>query len=103
MLGLALAAAMLFMLCSIVPSMAAITVRLNIDKISLKNASDGKVTDLPKERITPWSKRHKPSYQWICNGRDAQTGEPVDTGIWEGYVTVVTSYSSDTLAPNWHY
>ena len=49
LLGLALAAAMLFMLCSIVPSMAAITVRLNIDEISLKNASDGKVTDLPKE------------------------------------------------------
>lgn len=42
------------------------------------------------------------SYQWICNGKNAVSGEPTDTGIWEGFVTVVTSYSNQTLMPIWN-
>ena len=41
------------------------------------------------------------SYQWICNGSKASSGyEPTDNGIWEGYVTVDTLYSDNSIPPD---
>ena len=43
------------------------------------------------------------SYQWICNGLNALPDDGgTDHGIWEGYVTVVTSYSNDSVLPIWN-
>ena len=43
------------------------------------------------------------SYQWLCNGLNALPDDGViDRGIWEGYVTVITSYSDDSVLPVWN-
>ena len=43
------------------------------------------------------------SYQWICNGLNALPDDGgTDHGIWEGYVTVVTTYSNDSVLPIWN-
>jgi len=39
------------------------------------------------------------SYEWICNGRTVSSSEGRDTGIWEGFVVVNTSYSTSTILP----
>ena len=39
------------------------------------------------------------SYNWICNGKNAEPGDNEDSGIWEGYITVVTDYSDESLPP----
>lgn len=40
------------------------------------------------------------SYQWICNGQNAQSvmDSDVDTGRWEGFVVVQTNYSNDVIS-----
>ena len=39
------------------------------------------------------------SYQWICNGRNSFSFDERDSGIWEGFVVVNTSYSNNTALP----
>ncbi len=43
------------------------------------------------------------SYEWICSGRTAQSGEPMDEKYWEGYVIPVTGIvlEDDYELPIW--
>ena len=44
------------------------------------------------------------SYQWICNGRNALlTGDFYDEMIWEAAVVVYTTYSNETIEPQWNW
>ena len=42
------------------------------------------------------------SFDWICNGHHAQTGEQQDDGIWDKYMVVNTNYSGNTVTPVWN-
>ena len=62
----------------------------------------------PSSIPSPWDtqqttegQKYLRSYQWICNGSKVSSGyESADTGIWEGYITVVTSYSGESIPPD---
>ena len=42
------------------------------------------------------------SYQWICNGRTGLIDDGgTDNRVWDRYVVVQTSYSSETIEPFW--
>ena len=44
------------------------------------------------------------SYQWICNGQTALADDSgYDDKIWEAAVVVYTSYSTDTIEPQWNW
>ena len=44
------------------------------------------------------------SYQWICNGQSELSDDNgYDDKIWEAAVVVYTSYSTDTIEPQWNW
>ena len=53
--------------------------------------------DLPE---TTNGQSYERSYAWICNSEKGDTGEPVEQGVWDGFVTVFTEYADETLAPD---
>lgn len=63
----------------------------------------------PASPPNPWSSPvitngqiKKLSFDWICNGHHAQVGEQQDDGIWDRYLVINTSYSGNTMTPEWN-